>query len=135
MKNLSCLTLHTFIRYNYYCWQRFNSYSFKCFNKLVLSSKLMLFILNFRVISYVIWEQSNCWPEVKGIVFWTVARGYITWSMASEHAMETVESMHRSAKFQDPPNAVDFLGSGEGVFLLCFLGQIVTWQYKPNLLD
>ena len=22
-----------------------------------------------------IWEQSNCWPEVEGIVFWTVARG------------------------------------------------------------
>jgi len=23
----------------------------------------------------------------------------------------------------------------EGVFLLCFLGQIVTWQFIPNLLD
>jgi len=23
----------------------------------------------------------------------------------------------------------------EGVFLLCFLGQIVTWQFHSNLLD
>ena len=23
----------------------------------------------------------------------------------------------------------------KGVFLLCFLGQIVTWHYNPNLLD
>jgi len=45
------------------------------------------------------------------------------------------ENMHRSAKFQTPPNAVDFLWSCEGVFLLCFLGQIVTWQFNPNLLD
>jgi len=43
--------------------------------------------------------------------------------------METV-TMHRSAKFQAPPNAVDFLLSCEWVFLLCFLGQIVTGQYK-----
>jgi len=44
--------------------------------------------------------------------------------------------MHRSAKVQVPPNAVDFLWSSEGMwkglFLLCFLGQIVTWQYNPN---
>jgi len=32
-------------------------------------------------------------------------------------------------------NAVDFLWSCEEVFLLCFLGQIVTWHYYPNLLD
>jgi len=51
--------------------------------------------------------------------------------------------MHRSAKFQTPLIAVDLLWSCiwscykacEGVFLLCFLGQIVTWQYNPNLLD
>jgi len=43
--------------------------------------------------------------------------------------------MHCSAKFQAPPNAVDFLWSCEGVFFLCFLGQNVTWQYIPNLLD
>jgi len=30
---------------------------------------------NKTVISYVILEQSNSWPEVEGIVFWTVARG------------------------------------------------------------
>ena len=41
-------------------------------------------------------------------------------------------------KIQTPPNAVicfDFVKVCEGVFLLCFLGQIVTWQYNPNLLD
>jgi len=27
-------------------------------------------------ISYVIWEQSNCWPEVEWIVFRTVAIGH-----------------------------------------------------------
>ena len=46
--------------------------------------------------------------------------------------------MHRSAKFQTPPNALDLLWSCEGlwrVFLLCFLGQIVTWQFNPNILD
>ena len=39
--------------------------------------------------------------------------------------------MHRSAKFQTPPNAVDLLDlvqACEGVFLLCFLGQIVTYN-------
>ena len=37
--------------------------------------------------------------------------------------------MHRSAKFQTPPNAVicfELVKACEGVFLLCFLGQIVT---------
>jgi len=29
-------------------------------------------------------------------------------------------------KIQTPPNAVDLLCSCEGVFLLCYLGQIVT---------
>jgi len=50
--------------------------------------------------------------------------------------------MHRSANFQAPPNALDFLWSCEGVshkqevcFILCFLFQFVTWQYNPNLLD
>jgi len=43
--------------------------------------------------------------------------------------------MHRSAKSQTPPNVVDLLLSCEGVFLLCFLGHIVTWQCNPNLLD
>ena len=42
--------------------------------------------------------------------------------------------MPYSAKFQAPPNAVDFLWSCEGVVLLCFPGQIVTWQYNPNVL-
>ena len=37
-------------------------------------------------------------------------------------------SIHRSAKIKTPPNAVDFLWYCEGVFILCFLGQIVTWQ-------
>jgi len=40
------------------------------------------------------------------------------------------DTMHSSAKFQAPPNAVDLLNdlvkANEGVFLLCFLGQIVT---------
>jgi len=47
-------------------------------------------------------------------------------------------SMHRSAKFQTPPNAVDLLWSCEGLLRglsFVFLGQIVTWQYNPNLLD
>jgi len=47
-------------------------------------------------------------------------------------------TMHRSAKFQALPNAVDFIWSCElckGVFILCFLGQSVNWQYNPNLLD
>jgi len=43
-------------------------------------------------------------------------------------------TMHRSAKFQAPPTAVDFLWSCEWVFLLCFLGQIVIndhdWQLR-----
>jgi len=43
---------------------------------------------------------------------------------------DVLRSMHRSAKFQTPPNAVDLLWSCEGVFLL-----VVTWQYNPNLLD
>jgi len=44
---------------------------------------------------------------------------------------------HRSAKFQTLSSAVDLLWSCEGLWrgLLCFLGQIVTWQYNPNLLD
>ena len=29
----------------------------------------------------------------------------------------------------------DHVKACEGVFLLCFLVQIVTWQYNPNLLD
>ena len=29
----------------------------------------------------------------------------------------------------------DLVKACEGVFLLCFLGQIVTWQLNPNLLD
>jgi len=29
----------------------------------------------------------------------------------------------------------DLVKACEGVFLLCFLGQIVTWQFNPNLLD
>ena len=29
----------------------------------------------------------------------------------------------------------DLVKACEGVFLLCFLGQIVTWQYNLNLLD
>ena len=29
----------------------------------------------------------------------------------------------------------DLVKACEGVFLLCFLGQIVTWQYNPYLLD
>jgi len=47
-------------------------------------------------------------------------------------------SMHRSAKFQTPPNAVDLLWSCEGLWRglsFVFLGQIVTWQYNPNLFD
>ena len=50
--------------------------------------------------------------------------------------------MLRSANFSAPLNVVDFFWSCEGVyhtqkvcFLLCFLSQIVTWQYNPNLLD
>jgi len=45
--------------------------------------------------------------------------------------------MHRSAKFQTLPNAVYLLWSCEGLWrglFLCFLGQIVTWQFNPNLL-
>jgi len=34
--------------------------------------------------------------------------------------------MHRSAKFQAPRKAVDFLFDLVKVFLLCYLGQIVT---------
>jgi len=33
-------------------------------------------ITQYTVISYVIWEQSNCWPKVEGIVFLNVARGH-----------------------------------------------------------
>ena len=51
-------------------------------------------------------------------------------------------TLHRSANFKVPPTAVDFLYSCEGVyhkqkvwFILCFLGQIITWQYNPNFLD
>jgi len=29
----------------------------------------------------------------------------------------------------------DLVKACEGVFLLCFLGQSVTWQFNPNLLD
>jgi hypothetical protein len=29
----------------------------------------------YTVISYAILEQSNCWPEVEGVVFCTVAQG------------------------------------------------------------
>ena len=49
--------------------------------------------------------------------------------------------MHRSSKFQAPPNVVDFLWSCEGVYhkqevcFFCFLGQIVTWQNIPKVLD
>jgi len=35
--------------------------------------KLSTIVYNYTVISYVIWEQSNCWPEVEGIVFWPLA--------------------------------------------------------------
>ena len=45
-----------------------------------------------------------------------------------------LNTMHRSAKFQAPLNAVDFFDhvkACEGVFL----GQIVAWEYNPNLLD
>ena len=50
--------------------------------------------------------------------------------------------MHSSTNFQAPPIAVVFLWSCDKVYhkqeiclLLYFLGQIVTWQYNPNLLD
>jgi len=50
--------------------------------------------------------------------------------------------MHRSGKFQTPPNAVDFLylvkalKGVKGSFLcVCFLRQIVTGQYNPNILN
>ena len=51
---------------------------------------------------------------------------------------EEVIIIHRSEKFQTLPNAkicLDLVKACEGVFLLCFLGQIVTWQYNPYLLD
>jgi len=44
--------------------------------------------------------------------------------------------------FQAPPQAAYFIWSCDKVyhkqevfFLLYFLGQIVSWQYNPNLLD
>ena len=50
--------------------------------------------------------------------------------------------MHRSAHFQLSPHPVDFLKYFKGIyfehdicFLLCFLGQIITWQKNPYLLD
>jgi len=50
--------------------------------------------------------------------------------------------MDSSTNFQAPPQAAYFLWSCDKVyhkqevcFLLYFLGQIVSWQYNPNLLD
>ena len=47
-----------------------------------------------------------------------------------------------STHFQAPPQAAYFLWSCDKVyhkqevcFLLFFLGQIVSWQYNPNILD
>ena len=47
-----------------------------------------------------------------------------------------------STHFQAPPQAAYFLWSCDKVyhkqevcFLLYFLGQIVSWQYNPNILD
>jgi len=51
-------------------------------------------------------------------------------------------SMDSSTNFQAPPQAAHFLWSCDKVyhkqevcFILYFLGQIVSWQYNPNLLD
>ena len=51
-------------------------------------------------------------------------------------------AMDSSTNFQAPPQAAYFLWSCDKVyhkqevcFLLYFLGQIVSWQYYPNLLD
>ena len=63
------------------------------------------------------------------------------WDTDTSHTCGTTDpdfaqclTMHRSANFQALPNPVDYLWSCEGVFLVCFLGQIVTWQYNHNLL-
>jgi len=54
----------------------------------------------------------------------------------------TTQRMDSSNKFQAPPQAAYFLWSCDKVyhkqevcFLSYFLGQIVSWQYNPNLLD
>ena len=74
--------------------------------------------LNNRVIctAFVIWLR----------VYWKVL--YITWKLYM------LKTLHRSAYFQAPPNAVDF-HKQKICFLLSLLDQIVTWQYNPNFLN
>jgi len=54
----------------------------------------------------------------------------------------TNSTMDSSTNFQAPPQAAYFLWSCDKVYhkqkvclVLYFLGQIVSWQYNPNLLD
>jgi len=56
--------------------------------------------------------------------------------------IQTTDNLDSSTHFQAPSQAAYFLWSCDKVyhkqevcFLLCFLGQFVTWQYNPNLLD
>jgi len=70
-----------------------------------------------------IWEQSHSWKNAK-------------------QKKSRITVMDSSTNVQAPPQAAYFHWSCDKVyhkqevcFLLYFLGQIVGWQYNPNLLD
>jgi len=102
---------------------------FKLYFKIILSNP------NFcALVPLITWSQKqlSCTP------LWLVN----LISQQYDTAFKQTHRMHYSVNSQTPPNLVDFLRFCEGVyhkqevcFLLCFLGQIVTWQYNPNLLD
>jgi len=71
-----------------------------------------------------------------------VLRDEVSGSCVCVLILTVLGSMDSSTNFQAPPNAAYFLWScgkvyhnQEICFLLYFLGQIVSWQYNPNLLD
>jgi len=111
---------------------------------------------------YVCWSWHDCylqhpisllditnWPSIGACVWWSVIWCDVMWCdrKASVYPIYpgfhlTAPIMDSSTNFQAPPHAAYFLWSCDKVyhkqevcFLLYFLGQIVSWQYNPNLLD
>ena len=67
---------------------------------------------------------------------------WVYYGVLKHDLVQIPDTMHGSENVQAPPILIVFLSMCDKIyntqevwFLLYVLGQIVTWQYNPNLLD